>query len=195
MGGAGADRLNGGDGVDTVSYGGPGGAGGVTANLSTGKATDTFGSTDTLVTVENLQGSSNADLFQGDGNANNLSGFDGNDTLAGGGGNDSLDGNLGADTFRFAGAGAATADFVYGFSHGSEHVQLDSTYFSVLAPGDLAAANFHIGAAAVEADDYIVFNSGTGKLYYDADGSGSGSAKLIATLFGTAPDASDFQVI
>ena len=39
-----------------------------------------------------------------------------------------------------------------------------------------------VGTKAVDANDYVVYNSQTGALSYDADGSGAGAAVQIATL-------------
>ena len=64
--------------------------------------------------------------------------------------------------------------------------------------GPLAAANFHTtdDAAAPDKNDYIQYDTHTGALYYDADGSGAGAAIQFATLAG-APvmTAADFVVI
>jgi Ca2+-binding RTX toxin-like protein len=65
---------------------------------------DGFGNSGTVVNVENVGGSSLADLLTGDGNANVLSGLDGDDVLEGGGGNDTLDGGAGNDTASYASA-------------------------------------------------------------------------------------------
>ena len=37
-----------------------------------------------------------------------------------------------------------------------------------------------------DADDRFVYNTSSGQLYYDADGSGAGGAQLVATLQGAA---------
>jgi Ca2+-binding RTX toxin-like protein len=52
--------------------------------------------------------------------------------------------------------------------------------------GVLAAANFRANTTgtAADANDYIVYETDTGLLFYDADGSGAGAALLIATLTG-----------
>ena len=52
-----------------------------------------------------------------------------------------------------------------------------------------------IGAAAVDADDYLIYNSGTGALLFDADGNGGGAAVQFATLAtGLALTVADFTV-
>ena len=64
------------------------------------------------------------------------------------------------------------------------------------ALGALNANAFVTGTAAQDADDRIIYDSATGKLFFDADGSGAGAAVLFATLdAGLALTASDFTVI
>jgi Ca2+-binding RTX toxin-like protein len=51
------------------------------------------------------------------------------------------------------------------------------------------------GAVALDANDHIIYDSGTGALYYDPDGSGSAAMVQFATLTGApALGASDFLV-
>ncbi len=95
LGGAGDDLLNGGTGGDTISYSSAKGS--VEVDLSTGTATGADGS-DTLISIENIAGSSYDDTLTGNSANNNLSGGLGNDALMGGAGNDSLVGGLGNDT-------------------------------------------------------------------------------------------------
>ena len=103
-GGAGNDILNGGDGSDTVDYGNGNGSAGVIVNLQTGVATDNWGATDTLVSIEELNGSTLNDTMLGDGNNNSLEGRSGNDVLNGAAGNDWVSGDDGNDTLS-GGAG------------------------------------------------------------------------------------------
>ena len=117
-GGSGGDTLNGAGGIDTANYfndgfdaAGPG-AQGVTVDLAAGTATDNWGNSDTLISIENVSGSELADMLTGDGNVNNLSGQQGNDVLSAGGGNDSVNGGSGNDTID----GGAGNDFLRGDS-------------------------------------------------------------------------------
>jgi Ca2+-binding RTX toxin-like protein len=94
-GGLGNDSLDGGAGIDTASY--QNAATAVNANLATGMVSGGAGN-DTLVNIENLNGSAFNDNLTGDANNNILSGGDGNDTLNGG---------LGVDTVSYATANSA----------------------------------------------------------------------------------------
>ncbi|MBX7456784.1 hypothetical protein K3152_00845 [Qipengyuania sp. 1NDH17] len=103
-GGEGDDTIDGGNGTDTASYASA--AAGVTVSLAlAGGAQDTVGAgSDTLVSIENLAGSSFADTLTGDENSNTLSGGADIDTLYGEGSGDALDGGEGNDIL-FGGAG------------------------------------------------------------------------------------------
>ena len=205
----GTDFIDGGDGIDTVeilAYSD------VTVDLAAGTLTggDDFGldGRATLTAIENftmgVQGGRvlNADI-RGSSGANLLIGSAGIDSLNGRAGNDTLQGGGGADSFIFDQApGAANADVVLFFSTASDTLELDATVMSALGasgrftPGD---GRFHAAAGAttgVDADDRVIYNTTTGELFYDADGSGPGAAQLIATLQG-APTlvASDITVI
>jgi Ca2+-binding RTX toxin-like protein len=103
-GGAGADRIDGGGDSDTVSY--LGSLGPVTIDLSTQTASGGDAEGDTLVSIENVIGSAQADTVTGSNAANRMHlgdaadvafGLDGNDTIFGEGGNDSLTGGDGVD--------------------------------------------------------------------------------------------------
>ena len=191
----GNDTLDGGLGNDTASY--TGALGAVTASLQAGTATGD--GNDTLISIENLTGSIHNDSLTGDVNANVLNGFDGDDTLYGGLGNDILAGGAGADVFVFNTAPAAgNVDRITDFTAGTDRVHLDLSIFSALGgAGTLAPGAFRTGAAALDADDRILYNATTGALFYDADGSDNGSAAIqFATLNpGLMLVADDFQVI
>ncbi len=86
-GGAGDDRIDGGVGIDTASYAGA--AQGVNVSLATTQPQNTGGAgTDTLIGIENLTGSANADTLTGSAGDNVLDGGAGADRMVGGAGND-----------------------------------------------------------------------------------------------------------
>jgi serralysin len=107
-GGVGADLLNGGAGMDTASY--EGAAAGVYANLLTQSENNGDAAGDSYYSVENLSGSTAADILAGDNLGNSLFGLGGNDFLVGNGGNDTLTGGAGADNLN-GGAGVDTASY------------------------------------------------------------------------------------
>ncbi|MEF8756318.1 MAG: hypothetical protein V5B60_20670 [Accumulibacter sp.] len=175
--GAGNNLLDGAGGNDTVSYL-YGVSSGVTASLATGTATGGSGS-DTLVAIENLVGSAYADTLSGDGGGNVLSGGNGNDTLSGG---------LGADTFRFdmLPNAATNRDTISDFNVLDDTIELENAIFaSLLSPGTLAATSFRSGAgfsAAADVDDFVIYDSSSGALYYDANGNAGSAPVQIASL-------------
>ena len=107
--GSGSDTVDGGGGNDQVDFGDDtydsmgAGTRGATANLETGVATDTWGFTDSLISIERLKGTSFADSFIGNSQDNTLEGQGGNDTLKGGGGFDNLKGGDGTDRADYSG--------------------------------------------------------------------------------------------
>jgi Ca2+-binding RTX toxin-like protein len=97
-GGAGNDILDGGAGSDTVGYGMAGGF--VSADLAAQFVTVGSGpgmETDTVINVENVNGSAFNDTLRGDAGNNTLNGNDGNDVLVGRLGDDTLNGGNGID--------------------------------------------------------------------------------------------------
>ncbi|HEV2818748.1 MAG TPA: hypothetical protein VGW40_16185, partial [Allosphingosinicella sp.] len=129
--------------------------------------------------------------------ANSLYGNAGANVLNGGAGADYMLGFGGTDTFAFTTAlGGGNVDALGDFLAADDTIALDDAVFAGLTPGALPAGAFVAGAAAGDADDRIVYNSATGQLFFDADGSGAGAQVLFATLQpGTALTASDFIVV
>ena len=140
------------------------------------------------------------------GNAGNnvLNGGLGNDKLRGGLGKDVLTGGKGKDVFVFDTKPNKTTnlDKITDFNVKDDSIWLENKVFTKigkgteLKPGKLNKAFFTVGPAARDANDYLVYNKKTGKLYYDADGSGAKIAIEIATVkSGTALTAGDFFVV
>jgi Ca2+-binding RTX toxin-like protein len=116
--------------------------------------------------------------------ANNIQGNAGKNLLNGGAGNDVLTGLGGNDLFLFNTAlnAATNVDVITDFNVAADTVRLDDAIFTALAPGVLPAGAFRIGAAAGDAGDRIIYNSATGALFYDADGTGATAAIRFAKL-------------
>jgi Ca2+-binding RTX toxin-like protein len=109
-GGLGNDTLEGADGIDTADY--QAATGFVVVNLPAGTATGADG-TDTLITIENVNGSAYNDVLIGGAGVNVLDGKGGNDLLQGGLGDDTLIGGPGLDTASYLTAtGAVVASLV-----------------------------------------------------------------------------------
>jgi Ca2+-binding RTX toxin-like protein len=197
--GTGNNVLDGGAGTDTVSYAYATAC--VTVRLASGQASGGSGS-DILLSIDNLVGSNYNDSLTGNASANSLSGGSGNDFLSGGLGNDILTGGAGRDIIRFDTLFDAlnNRDTVTDFNAFDDTIQLENAVFtSLMKPGTLTADSFHAGAGitcAADANDYLIYNSTLGSLYYDADGNGAGAAVQFATLTG-APALTnlDFVVI
>jgi len=143
------------------------------------------GGNDTLI------GGAASDALWGDSISDSNPGS-GDDRLSGKGGNDFLRGGAGSDTFVFDVApGEANADRIGDFTSASDKIALDDAAFGAIgALGDFAAGDerFFAGAGATsgqDASDRVIHDTSTGNLYYDADGSGTGEAALIATLEAT----------
>ncbi|WP_424932767.1 hypothetical protein [Amaricoccus macauensis] len=105
-GNKGEDTLKGGSGSDHVRYNNEddyGGTDGIKVDLAAGTATDTFGNTDKLDSIENVDGSVFHDKIFGSDDANRLRGRDGKDKIEGGKGKDTIDGGRGADTLEGGG--------------------------------------------------------------------------------------------
>jgi serralysin len=184
-GGADNDTLNGGDGGDTL-------LGGTGNDSLIGAAGN-----------DSLDGGDNDDKLDGGAAADVLLGGNGNDSLIGGGGNDMLTGGAGTDTLN-GGAGADTLaldntsiDVIQSFAVVDDTFRLSKSLFPALNLGTLNGAAFWSGTAAHDPDDRIVYNPGTGALWYDADGNGAGAAIQIATLTGLAGalTQADFVVV
>ncbi|MFI0844488.1 S8 family serine peptidase [Mesorhizobium sp. IMUNJ 23232] len=148
-----------------------------------------------------LTGNELAQEVVGNASANILDGKDGDDTLKGLLGNDTLTGGAGKDNFTFNTALGATAniDTITDFSTADDTIQLDDAIFTALVrTGALLSGYFRANATgtAEDSNDHIVYQTGTGKLFYDADANGAGAAIQFALLTSKpAITAADFLVI
>jgi Ca2+-binding RTX toxin-like protein len=102
-GGSGADELHGGAGSDTADFSDMAGTVQIDLGDDVPQAIVDFDGADTLVSIENVVGTSLHDLIAGDGGANVLDGGAGDDLIHGQGGFDTLLGGEGDDVLNVAG--------------------------------------------------------------------------------------------
>jgi hypothetical protein len=199
-GGAGADLMVGGDGDDIyfVDNAGDVVSDGPDAGYDTVFSSVSF-VLDTLLerVVAGDLSSTEALSFTGNEKSNEITGNSGGNLIDGGAGSDLLFGGDGADGFAFTTAlGSDNIDALPLFEVGVDRIYLDDAIFTALSTGVLSADAFHVGAAAADADDRIIYDSYSGGLFYDADGNGAGLAVQFATLHEALPlVSSDFQII
>ncbi|WP_096788059.1 calcium-binding protein [Rhodobacter sp. CZR27] len=148
---------------------------------------------------DRISGTVGGDLLRGGAGADYLDGGSGEDRLYGGQGRDQLVGSIGRDTFVFHGApGTTGADSILDFVAGFDRIELAGAAFVGLGAGTLDPEAFVANARglATDADDHLVYATGTGALWFDSNGSSAGGRTLLARL---EPDlalsASDFLVI
>jgi trimeric autotransporter adhesin len=199
----GNDTIIGGEGEEDFIFATGPATTGLVVDLAAGTITGGHaGSSAVISGIEGVFGTGFADRLTGAGTNDTLSGGDGSDTLNGAAGNDRLDGGDGADTYILANApGLLNADNIVTFATGVDELHLDASAMPALgASGDFVANDprFHAAAGANaghDADDRIIFDTSTDALWYDADGSGSVAAQLIATLQTGTLVASDIEII
>ena len=194
-GGLGDDILNGGIGFDRAIYSGSANA---TVNLAVTIAQNTGYGMDTLLSIENLTTDAGNDRLTGNSIANQLDGGAGNDMLIGGLGNDTLTGGAGQDAFVFHTAiGAANIDTITDFNVVDDTIRLENAIFTGLAAGTLDPAAFvaNLTGLATTADQHVIYETDTGNLFYDSNGSAAGGSVLFAVLApGLALTNADFLV-
>jgi Ca2+-binding RTX toxin-like protein len=155
---------------------------------------------------DTLNGGDGNDTIDGAAGNDIINGGLGNDRLIGGLGNDTMTGGVGDDYFDFTSVlnGITNVDTITDFNREDDFIRLDNAVMPGLGTttSALTAAAFVSGAAratAADASDRIIYNTTTGDLYYDADGTGSSAAIKIA-LIGTSSsrpvlDHTDFLII
>ncbi len=140
---------------------------------------------------ENNNQSGKIALVIGSSGNNTLTGTSGNDVIFGMGGKDTLTGGAGADQFVFNTAlkGSNTVATITDFSSAQgAKIDLDHAIFTKLTTGAFGAAlasnDFYDSAngAAHLATDHILYNTTTGALFYDPDGTGTAAAVQFAVV-------------
>lgn len=149
-----------------------------------------------------ITGTANGDTFSGTAAAEVLAGLAGADTIAGGGGNDlliggagadSLQGGAGADVFRFAQT-SEFGDTISDFVSGVDHLEISAAAAANLPRGAVPAHAFTTGAVSTSLPTFV-YDSSTGRLSFDRDGTGQAAAVEVALLgVGTAFTHTDLIV-
>jgi Ca2+-binding RTX toxin-like protein len=154
--------------------------------------------------------------FEGNANQQTFIGTSKADVFIGNGGNDTLTGGGGADIFVFGKVyeqvvtGASTTvqtytntafnltgvDTITDFTRGTDKIELHLDQYSMLAGFNASMLRVNSTGTAQDANDYLVYNTTTKTLSYDADGNGSGAKVDIAILTGVNTlSTSDFIIV
>ena len=211
FGGTDADQLDGGEGVDRL-VGGDGDDTYIVDDVKdavvekAGEGSDLVKASVSYTLLANIEaleltglgaingtGSALDNQITGNAGGNVLLGLAGDDTLFGGDGNDKLVGGTGADILTGGdGADSFVFDKTFGCDHitdftvGSDHINLATALVNLLGgTNKLTEASFYAATDAVtghDANDRLIYNTTTGAVYYDADGSGKKAAVQIAVL-------------
>lgn len=186
----------------------------VTTGVSYTLAADEVNLTGSGSASISLTGNSLANVIKGNTGANKVNGNAGNDKLYGNAGNDKLYGSTGNDVlsggtgkdafvFHTKPNARTNLDKIVDFNPVDDTIWLDNAVFTKLGkvgstsqPALLKPGYLALGTKAKDANDYLIYDKGTGKLFYDADGSGQGAAVHLATLSNKASVTFwDFQII
>ncbi|CUV66164.1 Ca2+-binding protein, RTX toxin (fragment) [Sulfurovum sp. enrichment culture clone C5] len=135
-----------------------------------------------------LYGEDGDDFIYGGVNDDFIIGGDDNDTIYGKYGNDRISGGEGNDIFVFDTElnEDGNVDKISDFIHSDDVFYIDNDIFESFSSvifGSIESENFVSGKSAIDENDYIIYDTDTGNIWYDADGSGAeSSAVLFATL-------------
>ena len=149
-----------------------------------------------------LDGGKGKDVLNGGGGVDTLIGGEGDDWLDGGVQRDRLTGGAGADCFYFASA-AEAGDTITDFKPGEDRIVINAAGFGIGENQECSfqsAAQIYLYAGnalyAPSTCPTLLYNTTTGRLLLDADGSGAQKALYVATLT-NAPQitADDFLIV
>jgi Ca2+-binding RTX toxin-like protein len=207
-GGANSDTMLGGAGDDFVYYRAgdviSGGGGndwavatlseiGVQMNLASTGFENAWGSTfddlfDASASASTvvLVGDAGNDTLLGGSAADFIYGQSGDDLIDGGAGGDVLVGGEGADTFVYESLAESGLDSIFDFESGIDRLQLTAESFGLSAGANLTDGTSFISgndpSVGLYAGPTFLYDTTSGMLSYDADGSGSGEAEAIILL-------------
>ncbi|MBX3567879.1 MAG: calcium-binding protein [Rhizobiaceae bacterium] len=148
---------------------------------------------------QTIIGNAGANSLRGYGGDDIIKGGDGDDRISGGDGNDTLTGGVGRDWYYFSSPldAANNVDTITGFS-GADSIYLAASVFTKAgAAGTLASGAFWSNTTGLAHDgsDRIIYDSGTGRIYYDPDGTGVAASTLFAVVGTGLPiNSADFVI-
>lgn len=149
---------------------------------------------------DKLVGNVGNDWLHGGVGIDTLTGSGGNDTLVGGTGNDVLTGGVGADVFVLNAPGQGV-DKLNDFTSGEDVLQISASVFGgdLVAGTPITADQILIGSGTVtpsSASQRFIYNTSTGALFFDADGTGSGFGTTQVAVLTSKPlvDGNSFAV-
>ncbi len=136
-----------------------------------------------------LVGQEGHDRLYGGYGKDSLSGGNGDDVLNGGRGIDELTGGSGADTFVFD-TPAYSVDKIIDFNSAEDTIRLSyssfpalqDVYYEAFADSFISGSGF---TKAKDTDDYLIYDTKTGALYYDDDAKGTDSTPVKIAILGT----------
>ena len=136
-----------------------------------------------------LTGNITANILDGGLGNDSINGGAGDDLIIGGAGNDSLSGGLGSDVFWFTEAinAISNKDIITDFLSGTDKLQFNLSIVSAVGgvgqfvTGDQRFWSNATGVAH-DASDRLIYNTSSGVLSYDSDGSGANGSIAIALL-------------
>ena len=165
--------------------------------FATGYAKDGNDQLSGLAGDATILGGSGRDKLFGDAGNDTLKGRKGSDLLDGGDGRDFLEGGRDGDAFLFdSKLSKHNVDMIADFGNGHDTIQLDDTVFMKLGGPGVLAGKYFAHDQPGDANDRVIYEAATGKIYYDQDGNGPDGMVLFAKLDkGTSLHHDDFLVV
>lgn len=150
---------------------------------------------------DTLKGDDGNDWIYGGDGADTLVGGKGRDVLLGGAGDDKLTGGNGQDQFRFASdITQAGKDTIKDFSLADDSIALDNDFFAHCGTSGIPIAenkfikSAHMTATkTVSADVRVLYDTDSGRLFYDSDG-GDGENRFLIAVLTDAPDLNRLHI-
>jgi Ca2+-binding RTX toxin-like protein len=148
---------------------------------------------------DTIDGGRGNDTIYGGSHKDSIKGYKGDDVIHGGTGKDTIEGGAGKDKFVFDTAlSASNVDTIKDFEHNVDKIVLDADIFAAIG-SSLSSGEFRKNDTghAQDSTDKLIYETDTGKLYYDADGNGSGARVIVARFdpHTTTLSYHDFEIV